>query len=120
MSIIDRMKAHFAGLGAQKIEVPEWGEDGRPLVIYYHPITLAERQKIMAAGERDGAVAAYADVLIMKALDAQGKNLYTIEHKHALRHSVDPDIIRRVGMQMMVVPTAAEMGNASSRTPDSD
>ena len=45
MSVIDRAKSHFESLGTQSMEVPEWkDDDGNPTVIYWNPITLAEKK----------------------------------------------------------------------------
>ena len=41
-SPIERAKAHFKAQSVKTIEVPEWGEADKPLVIYVTPITLAE------------------------------------------------------------------------------
>ncbi len=47
MKIIDRAKSHFESLGVQSIEVEEWqDEKGMPTVIYWQPITLAEKKKL--------------------------------------------------------------------------
>lgn len=117
MSVIDRAKKHFADIGVQKLDVPEWPDDeGKPTVIYYQPVTLEERQRFLSAGERDGAVAAYAEVMVVKALNADGTKMFTIEHKRDFRKHVSPDVIRRVALQMMLVPTVDEMGKDSSRT----
>lgn len=118
MGLIDRMKAHFTDIGVRHVEVPEWGEDGKPLAIYFSPMTLAEKQKLMTIGERDGYVARLADALIMKAMDAEGKKLFTIEDKRTLRNQVDPDVLARVVRDMMASPGEDEMGKGSSGTPD--
>jgi len=110
MSVLDRMKAHFSDIGVRHIEVPEWGEDGQPLVIYFSPLTLEEKQKLQTIGERDGYVARLADALVMKAMDKDGKKLFTIEDKRTLRKQVDPDVIARVVLEMMSSPGADEMG----------
>lgn len=115
-ALIDRMKAHFTDLGVQSVEVPEWGEDGKPLVIYFSPMTLAEKQRLVNVGEREGYVARLADALIMKAMDADGKKLFTVEHKVMLRNHVDPEVLARVVARMMLGPSAADMGKDSSRT----
>ena len=48
MSVIDRAKSHFESLGTQSIEVPEWkDDDGKPTVIYWNPITLAEKNRLL-------------------------------------------------------------------------
>lgn len=116
MGVIDRMKAHFTDIGVRHVEVPEWGEDGKPLVVYFRPMTLAEKQKLMTIGEREGYVARLADALVMKAMDAQGKKLFTIEDKQALRNQVDPDVLARVVRDMMASPSEEEMGKDSSGT----
>lgn len=120
MSAIDRAKAHFTDYGIQSIEVPEWGEPadgdqpGKPLVVYWKPITLAEKQRLQAVGEADGYIARLADCLILKAVDADGKKLFTLADKHALRHLVDPDVVARVVLKMMASPGVQEMGKGSS------
>jgi len=116
MSLIERMKAHFTDIGVRHLEAPEWGEEGKPLVIYFSPLTLAEKQKLQTIGERDGYVARLADALIMKAMDAEGKKLYTVADKHALRNQVDPDVLARVVLEMMSSPGVDEMGKGSSGT----
>jgi hypothetical protein len=112
MSILERAKAHFADFGVQSTEVPEWGEGDKPLVIYWKPITLDEKQRLHFIGQEQGYVSRLADCLIMKALDADGKKLFTLEHKHALRHSVDPDVLARVVTQMMASPGVKELGKS--------
>lgn len=120
MAAIDHVKAHFARLEIHTIEVPEWaGEDGRPLVIYCRPITLAEKQKIFAAGEREGRMAMLATALILKAEDGQGAKLFTLEHKHALMHHADPDVVADVVSQMMTSPSVEDAEKNSPRTPNS-
>jgi hypothetical protein len=118
-SVIEQMKRHFAAFGTQSIEVPEWGEDGKPLVIYYTPMTLAEKQRLDYALEREGRVGRLADALIMKALDAQGKPLYTVADKKALREEVDPDVLARVVVRMMTTPSIEDMEKNSKGTPSS-
>ena len=104
MKAIERAKAHFTDFGVQSVEVPEWGEDGQPMVIYWKPINLAEKLRLQASDDR------LADCLILKALDAEGKKMFTIEDKYTMRHSVDPDVIARVVVRMMASPGVREMG----------
>ena len=40
MSAIDRAKAHFKSLQIKAIEVPEWGDENGPLIVYVEPFTL--------------------------------------------------------------------------------
>jgi len=116
MAVLDRAKAHFTDLGVQHLEVPEWGEPAsgetpaKPLLIYWKPITLAEKQQLHNVAERDGYLARLADALILKALDAEGKKLFTIEDKFTLRHGVDPDVLAYVVTRMMASPGVKELG----------
>ena len=47
----------------------------------------------------------FADVLILKAEDKEGKKLYTLEDKPTLMRSVDPEIVARIAQQILdVIP----------------
>lgn len=93
-SVIDRVRAHF-DQGLRKFEVPEWGDESGPLVIYTTPLTLKERRSIMklAGGdEQDGL----ARTLIMKARDKDGQALFTLEDKKTLVEFADSEVITRI------------------------
>lgn len=120
MSTIDRIKAHFSDLGTKSIEVPEWGEEGKPLVIYFTPMTIAEQQQVRNAADRDGAVSANVDLLVLKALDAEGKKVFTIEHKLLLRKQADARVVRRIADAIFFGAGVEEMGKDSSGTTASD
>ena len=51
MNVIDRVKAQFESLGVKKIEVAEWGEEGKPLIIYCSPFTLGEKETYLKVQE---------------------------------------------------------------------
>lgn len=93
---IDRAKAHFSKFQRRRIEVPEWADDaGAPLVIHVQPLTLADKQKLRQHAER-GQLESLAYCLILKAEDADGKKVFTLDDKHALMTRVDPDVLARV------------------------
>lgn len=120
MSIIERVKGHFDTLGVRTIEVPEWPDaDGRPLVIYCRPMTMADKQKIANAAGRDGHVAMLAHTLLIKAEDSQGNKLFTIEHKHDLMNRADPEVVARIVIEMNKVATVEDQEKNSTRTPTS-
>lgn len=97
MAAIDAAKAHFKLYGVRKIEVAEWAnEDGSPTIIYSHPMTLMDRQKVSGYTEKLGVGEALAMTLILKARDAENKPMFTIGDKHALMHNVDPNVLSRV------------------------
>ena len=101
-SIIEAARAHLSGKETKVIEVPEWGQDGEagaPLLIYASPMTLAEKARIYRTAKRDNLLA-LAMVLIIKACDAEGNKLFTLEHKRALTHEVDGDVLARVAREI--------------------
>ena len=102
MSVIDRAKSHFESLGTQSISVPEWkDDDGKPTVIYWNPITLAEKNKLLKTTGNLNDVSLLADILIMKSLDKDGNKLFTLEDKLALMHKVDSDILSKIATAMV-------------------
>lgn len=98
-SIIDRAKSHYRELGERRIEVPEWGDESGPLVIFATPFTLAEKNKLYRLAKDDN-LELLAYTLILKALDKDGNKLFTLEHKHALVNSVDSNVLARVAAQI--------------------
>lgn len=110
MSAIDQVKAHFSNQQVRLIEVPEWaGDDGQPLMIYAKPLTLTEKQKLRAYAQNGGELEILVYTLIMKAEDAQGNKLFTVEHKHSLMNSADPDVVGRVAREITRARTEEEL-----------
>ena len=83
MSVIDNAKKHFAEQDVKVIEVPEWGEDDKPLRIFSKPLTLAETSKLYKMSKEDD-LTMMAYVLIYKALDENGDKLFDLGDKNAL------------------------------------
>tara|TARA_Y100001938_G_C7859597_1_gene314890 strand:+ start:55 stop:396 length:342 start_codon:yes stop_codon:yes gene_type:complete len=110
MKFIDRAKAHFESLGVQQIEVEEWvDEDGKPSIIYWNPITLSEKNKLFKKSDNMTDVSILADVVIMKALDKDGKKLFTLEDKLPLMHKVDSDVLSKIATAMVQVPSPEDV-----------
>jgi len=100
LKAIERAKAHFDSLDIKKISVPEWGEDGQPLLIFSKPLTLQETSKLFRmAKEDDMAMLAY--VLIYKALDENGEKIFSLEDKNTLLNKVDRNVLIRVSNEIM-------------------
>lgn len=109
MAAIDQITAHFNRQEMRRIEVPEWGEEGQPLVIFSRPMTLEEKQKLLNVGERDGRLMMLVETLIMKALDANGGRLFQIDAKKSLKSNADPDVLARVALEITRSPTPEEL-----------
>lgn len=100
MHIIEKAKSHFKNQNVNVIEVPEWGENGSPFLIYSTPFTLAEKDKIFK-GSQESSLKVLVDCLILKAKDEKGDPIFTLEHKRDLLNSVDPNVIVRIANQMI-------------------
>jgi len=100
MSVIDRVKEHFESKGIKKIEVAEWGEEGKPLVIYCNPFTLAEKRNLFK-GARTDDLAVLVDAIVLKAKDEEGNKLFKLDDKKVLMNNADPEVIARVSTEML-------------------
>lgn len=109
MNILDRAKAHFDKQEIKRIEVPEWGdEDGNPAVITAEPFTLADR-KSLAKFAGDDDMEFLVRLVIMKALDENGKKLFDLSDKPTLMNKVDPTVILRIANLISATPSVEEM-----------
>ena len=100
MSAIDNAKKHFAEQDVKVIEVPEWGEDDKPLRIFSKPLTLAETSKLYKMSKEDH-LTMMAYVLIYKALNNDGDKLFDLADKNALLNNVDREVLMRVAQEIM-------------------
>ena len=113
MRAIDAVTAHFKSLGTLHIDVPEWQVDGKPMRIFYTPVTIAEREKLTAKSGSDLDL----EVLLLKAKDEAGKPLFTIEDKMILRSAGVSGVIQRVSLAITAVPTVEESEKNSEAIP---
>jgi hypothetical protein len=96
MSIIGRVTAHYNLNRQQFIDVPEWGENGTPLRVYWRLLTIEQREKLFAMQNRTDV-----DILIAMATDADGKPLFDKADKPELRLNADAAIITRIATRML-------------------
>ena len=110
MSVIDIAKSHFDNIGVQSMEVAEWkDENGKPVTLYWNPITLLEKNRLLKKSDTLNDIAILADVLVMKALDKDGKKVFKLEDKQTLMNSADPNILQRIAQKMVEVPSIDEL-----------
>jgi hypothetical protein len=107
MDAIDLVREHFASLGTRKIEVPEW-----KLTVYAAPVTLAEKNRLYRKS-KESDMELLVDLLIMKATDANGQKLFTLEHKPTLLNKADSNVVARVANAILAdeAPKADELKN---------
>lgn len=111
MSILDRARAHYESMGSVKIEVPEWkDENGNPTILYAEPMTMEERRKLNKYA--DDSQEYLVRLVIAKALDEQGNQVFGIEDKPILMKRVSDMVIARIAGDIARVSTVEEqLGN---------
>lgn len=110
MTPIEAAKAHFRASEVRRIEIPEWGpEPDVPLIAYFKPVTLAQKQDFQTVAEQLGYINRLAYIVVRKLEDAEGKRLFDLAHARTLREEADPDVIARVVQQIMAAPGPEEL-----------
>lgn len=105
---IEAAREHFDAKATRTAEVPEWGAPGTPLIVYFTPMTLYERDRIQRNGAKsDGAYLAAA--VIEKALFEDGEKMFTIADKNFLMREVDPVVVGRLATKLTSAPTPEEL-----------
>ena len=94
MRAIDIVRQNFYA-SSLTTTVPEWcDEDGNPMIIHYSPMTGHDSQSLAARGY-DGGIPYIVAVLILKALDEDGKPLFTWgDHETLMSQAHLPVIVR--------------------------
>ncbi len=101
---------HFKGFRVRRIEIEEWTlADGSPVVIYAEPMNLTDKEFLFNAQNEKGQGEALIRLMIRKARDESGQNLFTLEDLPALRKNVDPDLIAYIGAKIAEAPSIAEL-----------
>jgi len=66
------------------IEVPEWGEDDAPLLVYVSALTVGDIDKLQRKHKNflvDMQMSGMVELIIMKAENKEGEKLFTLEDK---------------------------------------
>jgi len=92
-SLFDAIKQHFDAEGMVEIEVPEWAVNGQPLIIYAKPFNIYEQNKINKKMKSGNEIDSLVFTLILKALDKDGKPIFSEGSANKLRLEADPTVI---------------------------
>nr|BAR24696.1 putative phage tail assembly chaperone [uncultured Mediterranean phage uvMED] len=82
-----------------KHEVKEGDET--VLEIYWHPLTIAERESIQKKLGPDDASDFALSLMIEKALDADGKRLFQDGEKAVLKNAVEAAVLQEIQLAML-------------------
>lgn len=101
--IIDAARLHFRADERRRIEVPEWGTPGAPLVLFAAPVTLADKKLLHTRYKDGGLQEMYVHALILKARTEDDKPAFTLEDKRTLMTAVAPGVVERIAAEIMHV-----------------
>ena len=72
------------------------------LEIYWNPLTIAERESIVARSGEGGSNEDFAlNLMITKALDKNGNRLFQDGHKASLRREVNAGVLQEIQLAML-------------------
>lgn len=87
MSIAKRIAAKRAEKAREVVEVPEWGEEGEPLRLFFTSVTARDIEKVQRKHPKflsDVTMAGMVDMIIEKCEDDKGEKAFTLEDKPIL------------------------------------
>jgi hypothetical protein len=99
MEAIELLRNKFGVSQKYKYEL----KDGEKTVleVYWHPLTIAERESILAKSKGDDGNEFALNLMIEKALDVDGKRIFQDGHKASLRREVNASVLQEIQVAMM-------------------
>ena len=71
------------------------------LEVYWHPLTIAERESIQKKADSEDANDFALNMMIQKALDADGKRLFQDGEKAVLKNAVEASVLQEIQLAML-------------------
>lgn len=71
------------------------------LEVYWHPLTISERESIQKKTESDDANDFALNMMVQKALDADGKRLFQDGEKAVLKNAVEASVLQDIQLAML-------------------
>ena len=99
MRATELLRNKFGVSQLYKHEVKSEGEV--VLEIYWHPLTIAERESIQKKVDSEDANEFALSLMIEKALDENGKRLFQDGERAALRRDVEASVLQEIQLAML-------------------
>lgn len=71
------------------------------LEVYWHPLTISERESIQKKTDSEEASDFALNMMIQKALDADGKRLFQDGEKAVLKNAVEASVLQDIQLAML-------------------
>jgi len=109
---VDLLKNKFGVSQLYKHDVKQ--DDEIILSIYWHPLTIAEREAIQKKTNSDDANDYALQMMIEKALDKEGAKLFQDGDKASLRREVEASILQEIQLAMINAGADKEVEEAKA------
>ena len=109
---VDLLKNRFGVSQLYKHDVKQ--DDEIILTIYWHPLTIAEREAIQKKTGTDDTYDYALQMMIEKALDKDGARLFQDGDKASLRREISASILEEIQIAMITVGAEKEVKEAKA------
>ena len=109
---VDLLRNKFGVAQLYKHDVKQ--DDEVILSVYWHPLTIAEREAIQKKTNSDDANDYALQMMIEKALDKEGAKLFQDGDKASLRREVEASILQEIQLAMINAGADKEVEEAKA------
>ena len=109
---VDLLRNKFGVSQLYKHDVKQ--DDEIILSVYWHPLTIAEREAIQSKSKTDDTNDYALQMMIEKALDVDGKKIFQDGDKASLRREVEVSILEEIQIAMINAGADKEVKEAKA------
>ena len=109
---VDLLKNRFGVSQLYKHDIKQ--NDEIILTVYWHPLTIAERESIIKKSGSDDVNDYALQMMIEKALDEDGKRLFVDGDKASLRREIQSSVLEEIQMAMVNAGADKEVSEAKA------
>ena len=109
---VDLLKNKFGVSQLYKHDVKQ--NDEIILTVYWHPLTIAERESIQRKSGSEDANNYALQLMIEKALDKDGNRLFSDGDKASLRREIEANILQEIQLAMIEAGINKEVETAKA------
>ena len=109
---VDLLRNKFGVSQLYKHDIKE--DDEIILSVYWHPLTIAEREAIQKKSNSDDVNDYALQMMIEKALDKEGNRIFQDGDKASLRREISASILEEIQIAMITVGADKEVKEAKA------
>ena len=109
---VDLLKNKFGVSQFYKYDIKQ--NDEIILTVYWHPLTIAEREAIQKKANTENTNEYALQMMIEKALDKDGVRLFQDGDKASLRREIEASVLEEIQLAMISAGTDREVSEAKA------